>query len=174
MIYQFDIETSDLSPWEGRVTMIGVSDGEEPTFFYNDDEKVLLQVFWQFVAEHKSDFFVGFNNLEFDVKFLVKRSLVQGIKPYLKFKYMNIDLRNLIDSDKYAVGTLSQICTQINGTHKWEDLKGSDVVKLFYMHDYETLKKYLSQDLALTKVLFCRLQEIGLIPANIKQPEVIQ
>ena len=158
-IYYWDIETTSLDALTplSRVTMIGIMD-EEATcrFFYGESEKALLEEFWQYVKERTATY-VGFNVLNFDWIFLYKRSIVLGVKPYLHFKRWILDLRNVLDSDKFAKGTLQNICLLISGEHKHDSLEGQDVIKLFYDGDYETLKIYLTQDLLLTKILYTRL-----------------
>lgn len=82
-----------------------------------------------------------------------------NVKPFMPFKRGILDLRNLIDSDKFAKGTLQGICMLISGEHKFEGLEGEEVIKLYYDGNYEKLKSYLTQDLILTKILYNRLKE---------------
>lgn len=166
MIYYWDIETASLEPFtpEGRVTLIGImSESDDVIFFADPDETKLLQSFWDWTREHPQDILIGFNSLSFDYKYLVKRSIVCGVKPYLPFRFKNFDLRNAIDENHYAKGTLQEICMLISGEHKYENLSGEDVIKLFHDGDYDTLKKYLTQDLLLTKILYTRLKECEVI-----------
>jgi len=145
------------------VTMIGVmTETDECVFFHDTYEKNLLIQFWGFVSEHTATY-VGFNILTYDWVYLVKRSIVLGVKPYINLRRWMLDLRNVIDSDKYSKGTLGGICSLINGEHKFEGLGGEEVIKLFYDGNYKKLEEYLRQDLLLTKILYIRLQECGLI-----------
>ena len=166
MIFFWDCETASLKPFlpEGRVTIIGImSETDEVTFFDDPDETKLLQSFWDWTREHNQDILFGFNSILFDFKYCVKRSIVCGVKPYLPFRFKNFDLRNAIDENRYAEGTLGEICTLINGEHKYEDLSGEEVIKLFHEGNYEKLKLYLTQDLKMTKILYTRLKECEVI-----------
>lgn len=167
MIYQFDIETTGLKPFDrtGRVTMIGIMDeNDQTTFIYDNDEKYLLEQFWAWTRTlNMADKVIGFNCLSFDWSYLFKRSIVCNVKPNLIFRRLLLDLRNIIDSDKFAEGKLSDICKLINGQHKTDYLEGGDVIQLFYEGDYETLKIYLKQDLCLTKILYQRLKDCEVI-----------
>jgi len=165
-IYFWDIETSSLEPFEpqARVTIIGVmSEAEEVIFFDDPDEKKLLEAFWGWVKEHSQDTLVGFNSHSFDYKYLVKRSIVCDVKPYLPFRFKNFDLRNAIDDNRYAKGSLQDICVLINGEKKYEGLEGEQVIKLFHDGDYKTLRLYLTQDLNLTRILWDRLKKVEVI-----------
>jgi uncharacterized protein YprB with RNaseH-like and TPR domain len=166
MIYYWDIETTSIEPFlpDARVTLIGImSELDDVTFFADPDETKLLQSFWDWTREHTQNKLIGFNSLSFDYKYLVKRSIVCGVKPYLPFRFKNFDLRNAIDDNRYAKGSLQEICMLINGEHKYENLSGEDVIKLFHDGDYEKLKLYLKQDLILTKILYTRLKECEVI-----------
>jgi uncharacterized protein YprB with RNaseH-like and TPR domain len=165
MIYYWDIETTGLDAFlpTSRVTMVGIqSEDDQITIIQDESEKVLLERFWQFVVEHLGTY-VGFNNIPFDVMYLWKRSIVNNVKPNKKFKQMQLDLRNVLDSDKYAKGSLQVVCMLINNSHKTDYLEGQDVIKLFYDRDFITLQKYLEQDLRLTKILYQRLKDCEVI-----------
>lgn len=176
MIYFWDIETTSLECWEkgARITIIGIlADDGGLTFFDDADEKVLLTKFWIWIKDHCQSWLIGYNSHQFDFKYCTKRSIACNVKPYMPFRFKNFDLRNAIDENYYSKGTLNQVCVAINGEHKWEDLSGKDVIQLFYDEKIDELKKYLTQDLMMTQTLFVRLWHLGLIPTDIKQPEVI-
>jgi DNA polymerase elongation subunit (family B) len=143
--------------------MIGVMDeADSVSLFFDDSEKALLEAFWRFVKEHPATY-VGFNCLSFDWTYLFKRSIVCGVKPVMSFRRQMFDLRNAIDSDKFAKGTLQGICMLISNEHKFEGLNGEEVIKLFYDGDYKRLGEYQRQDLILTKILYTRMKECEVI-----------
>jgi DNA polymerase elongation subunit (family B) len=165
MIYYWDCETTGTNAFSptNRVTMVGImSETDECQFFYDNSEKDLLERFWAYVKEHEGTY-CGFNCLTFDWVYLIKRSIVCGVKPFMPFRRWIFDLRNALDSDKFATGTLGTICELISGEHKFEGLGGEEVIKLFYDGNYEKLKDYLKQDLILTKILYTRMKECGVI-----------
>jgi hypothetical protein len=81
----------------------------------------------------------------------------------MPFRKMMLDLRNVLDSNYMAKGTLQGICMLISGEHKFDGIEGEQVIKLWYDKDIDTLQKYLQQDLSLTKTLYNRLHECGVI-----------
>jgi uncharacterized protein YprB with RNaseH-like and TPR domain len=165
MEYFWDIETTGIDAFSptARVSMIGImGDADDTTLFFDDSEKALLEKFWQFVREHQGTY-VGFNCLSFDWVYLYKRSIVCGVKPFMPFRRWILDLRNALDSDKFAKGTLGGICMLISDEHKFEGLGGEEVIKLFYDKNYEKLKEYQKQDLILTKILYTRMKECEVI-----------
>ena len=50
----------------------------------NEDEKKVLESFWE--AAEDADLFVGFNIIDFDMKYIVQRSIIHGIKPRTKMR----------------------------------------------------------------------------------------
>jgi predicted PolB exonuclease-like 3'-5' exonuclease len=50
----------------------------------DEDEKKMLENFWEAAAE--ADLFVGFNVMDFDLKYLIQRSIINGVKPRTKMR----------------------------------------------------------------------------------------
>lgn len=68
----------------GRVLCIGYAINNEPTrvICHEDNEKKTLEDFW-FIAK-QIDLFVGHNVMEFDLRFLLQRSIILGVEPTWK------------------------------------------------------------------------------------------
>lgn len=75
------IESTGFDGAFGRVICIAYAVNDEPTRIICNDgnEKKTLEDFW-FVAG-QIDLFVGHNIMEFDLKFLLQRSMILGVKP---------------------------------------------------------------------------------------------
>ncbi|PIU78370.1 MAG: hypothetical protein COZ28_01310 [Candidatus Moranbacteria bacterium CG_4_10_14_3_um_filter_44_15] len=50
----------------------------------SEDEKKILESFWE--AAEDVDLFVGFNVMDFDLKYVVQRSMVHGVRPRTKVR----------------------------------------------------------------------------------------
>ncbi len=75
------IESTGMDGSFGRVLCIAyaVNDDDTRVICNPDNEKKTLEDFW-FVAQ-QIDLFVGHNIMEFDLKFLLQRSIILGVKP---------------------------------------------------------------------------------------------
>lgn len=75
------VESTGFDGAFGRVICIAYAINDEPTRVICNDgnEKKTLEDFW-FIAG-QIDLFVGHNIMEFDLKFLLQRSMILGVKP---------------------------------------------------------------------------------------------
>lgn len=65
----------------GRILCIGyaVDDDEIDVLYNEDDEKKTLQQFWE-LAKYV-DLFIGHNIIDFDMRFIYQRSVINGVRP---------------------------------------------------------------------------------------------
>jgi len=65
----------------GRILCIGYAIDDEPTevLYCDGDEKKMLQEFWQLAAD--ANLFIGHNIIDFDMRFIFQRSVINGVKP---------------------------------------------------------------------------------------------
>lgn len=156
----FDIETEGLDKFEDRVTAIGIKTKDFEKIFMNLDEKKLLQDFWDFIRIQNNPKLIGFNSQEFDLPFLVARSLALRVS-IVDLRYKNLDLRKLLGYGSFSKkGTLNDYAKLV-GLSKLEGLTGADAVKLWKENKLEVLKAYLLEDLRMTFSLLERLKQIG-------------
>lgn len=88
----FDIETTSLRPFNGRVFMIGVRDnrGFETLLKVqkendNFEEKVLIEKFFNIIDKIKPAIIAGYNSEEFDFFYILERAKILGILKEQKF-----------------------------------------------------------------------------------------
>lgn len=82
------IKAKSLDPDFGRIACIGIifydtkeDDIINEKIFINENEKQLLEDFWKYIADNKIFFStVTFNGLGFDLPFLFKRTIYNGVK----------------------------------------------------------------------------------------------
>ncbi|OGK15851.1 hypothetical protein A2774_05955 [Candidatus Roizmanbacteria bacterium RIFCSPHIGHO2_01_FULL_39_12c] len=73
------LELSGLDGSFGRIACIGYAlDDEDPRVLFGDEKQMLID-FWQIAKD--ADLFIGFNILDFDLKFIYQRSMILGVKP---------------------------------------------------------------------------------------------
>ena len=175
-----DIETASLtsdsegalSPINGRVIAIGMKYLKEEVIIMEDDERLLIQKFWDYIRELKKKFsvirYVGFNIRDFDFYFIINRSLHHNIEIVKPTQDSFIDLREHLALFKTygKKGTLNDYAKLIGIEGKYKDMKGGDVPLLWKQGLKDEISQYLKQDLFMTYKLFERCKNIGLIFEN--------
>lgn len=156
MNYIFDIETNGLEPVKEnhRVTCITLMRGENILTYACEDEKEILEQFWLKLED--DDALINFNGDEFDIPFIITRSLINNV-PIKRVR--SIDLRKLVNGfkfnfDKFKSGSLDKWGTLLGQKEKLEN--GLVVVGAFNRRDWDTVIKHCVYDVKLTKLLYDR------------------
>ncbi len=160
----FDLETTGLNPLEDRIIAIGIKlEDEEVVLTYND-EKQIIKEFWNYLRKFNDFKLIGFNSAEFDIPFLIIRSLRYKI-PIVKItRYNSIDLKlTLSNGFRYKKGKLEEFSKLINYKTKYNGYKGKHIPLLWDNKQIAELIEYVMQDAKMTFALFQRLKEIGAI-----------
>jgi uncharacterized protein YprB with RNaseH-like and TPR domain len=167
-----DIETTGLNPLYDRITCIGVmrEDDKEVTCFYGEDEKKLLQEFWKYIENcfgllspqwiDPPFKVVGFNIIKFDCRFIHIRSMVNNVKATLKLKKYYLDLQYELAYFNPPYGTLADYLQTIGET---KNGNGTHAIELYRSGDWKHLVEYCKNDVLVTKKLFERCQDAGII-----------
>ena len=164
-----DVETTGLDPLNSRLVAIGIGHKDEIKIITNDDEEQMLNEFWGFVNVNAIDKIVGFN-VGFDWLFLKLRSLKYGLKIKHFANYTGrIDLRTILNGNKYAKGKLTDYCKFFELDVPEDDLKGDAVPTLWEQYTMgdnnalEEIKKHLGYDIERTLKLYELIKNCGLI-----------
>lgn len=154
----------------GRVLMIGIAvDDDEPIVFYDENEINVLSDFNDFLLEESSNrhnmrpTFVGHNVVDFDLKFLYQRMVVNRIKPHWSFP---------IQPNRYAADTVQDTMSRwagfggrvsldnlasYLGVGGKGDIDGSMVFDFYRDGKIGELLKYCAHDVTLTRDVHKRL-----------------
>jgi len=157
-----DIETAGLESLKHCITCISINKQNVLTSFINEDEKIILEQFWQSIED--GECFIGFNINEFDIPFLIRRSLIHKIK--CKKIGRVIDVRLLVNGFFYSYkkeekGRLDDWCKILGLANKTED--GEKMIEYYYLKDFEKIKAHCEYDVKIVKALYERCEECGLI-----------
>ena len=83
--FSFDIETTSLTPEDGRILQIGMKDNrgfEHVLEIENEDEeRNAIQTFFMLIDELKPDIICGYNSENFDWTYILGRSELLGVDP---------------------------------------------------------------------------------------------
>ncbi|MBI2420516.1 MAG: ribonuclease H-like domain-containing protein [Candidatus Levybacteria bacterium] len=146
----------------GRIITLGWAINDKKVESISGPEKKILEKFWNLAAD--TELFIGFNILDFDLRFIYQRSIINNIKPsrdiplsyyrnnpvfdvmweWCKWKKPLIKLDTLAK----ALGLESS---------KDGEVEGKNVAKAFEDGKIEEIRKYCEKDVELTRRIYNRI-----------------
>lgn len=175
-------EGSALDALLGGVLCIGVArDEEAPICIWEDTEEKTLRVLEAGLAAYPTHTIVGFNLLQFDIPFLVRRAMKYGLRSLVSRLYVNkpwgargiVDLRQVWGmGDRYAKGTLNAVAAHV-GIEVRPTIEGKEVPKLwhrrFEVEDFGPLRQQIVEhsieDARVTRELAFKMEAFGILGA---------
>jgi len=168
-----EVAKTALSGAFGRVCCIGIAidDDERPRTFHGLDEPVLLANFSAWlnseVPPGKYDsLIVGHNVLAFDLRFLVQRYMVNGIRPPFAIaraaqsKPWEVDKVFCTMTQFVGVGnriSLDKLCRALNVESPKGDIDGSKVGEYVKAGRLEEVAEYCRKDVEATRQVYKRM-----------------
>ncbi len=141
--------------------------------YAGDDEKKLLSDFANMLNRSRQKFLCGHNIKEFDVPFIARRMLINGIKLPESLNIAGkkpwevnfIDTLDLWKFGDYKHYTSLNLLTNIFGIPSpKDDIDGSEVARVFYEEgDIDRIARYCEKDVLATAQLFLRFKGDDLI-----------
>lgn len=141
--------------------------------FAHDDEETLLNQFKQ-VLEGKEYILCGHNSKEFDIPYICRRMLINGIslpsvldiagkKPW---EINHLDTLELWKFGDYkAFTSLALLCHVFNIPTPKDDISGADVARVYYEEkDLKRIRVYCEKDVIALIQLLMRMKGDSLIP----------
>jgi DNA polymerase elongation subunit (family B) len=145
--------------------------------FYGDDEKILLQDFIAALQKMESNnnkwSFTGHNIKEFDIPFICRRLLINGlnIPPFLDFQNMKPWETNMIDTFQYwrfgdykHYTSLKLLAAALNIPSPKDDIDGSMVGDVYWIEkNLERIVTYCQKDVVTTANIVLRFKNLPLL-----------
>lgn len=108
----------------GRIVCIGYALNDKPAEALSGDERELLKKFWDLAAN--VDLFIGHNVRDFDLPFIMQRSIVLGVKPsWVRFEEPGVPkykMNKFLDFARYRSCPIFDIMWEWNHWRdKWEN-----------------------------------------------------
>ena len=152
----------------GQVVCIGLIlfDNKKDTYsgkvLFGQDESKLLDGFWSIIAECQKPFFITHNGLNFDLPFLIKRSIIKGIKPSQQFNLIRYRTDFVFDTmavwsnwDYKKSIKLDLLAKVLNVGSK--SGSGKDVFTKWSDEKYKEVAEYCFQDVFVTYACYCKM-----------------
>lgn len=149
----------------GRIFCIGYAINNEVVNIISGEERQILVKWWQ-IAD-RADLFVGHNIMDFDLRFIFKRSIIHKIKPAAKHlnlsfaRYRNYPIFDTMrewekwSSSFIKLDTLAKILNLPSS--KDGGIDGSQVYDFYLGGEFERIYEYCKRDVVLTRDIYNRM-----------------
>ncbi len=165
-----EILVKSVNPYLGEIVVIGIyitDNKREELIALDGNEFDILSKFWNIIDGFNGTF-VSFNGLQFDVPFIIKRSMYHNIKPtnnnFLNLRkystYPHFDVKYIMGNfNTYAIGTLDQLCDFLNiESPKNGDVKADSVFLNYIEGKIKLIKEYCLRDVKATYECYKRIK----------------
>jgi len=130
----------------------------------DEDEKKVLENFWE--AARDADLFVGFNIIDFDMKYIVQRSMVHGIRPKTKMplsfaRYRNYPMYDCMHEwNQWSFGRgvgLDALARALGLPTSKTNMDGSEVFAYYKKGKIKEICAYCNADVEVTRKIYKRM-----------------
>ena len=147
----------------GRIVCLGWAIDDGPTNSVFGSEKEIIEKFWE-IAE-KAEQFIGFNLMDFDLRFIYQRSIILGIKPskFLSFaRYRSYPIYDICcEWTMWAYlkkGTLHELSVALGlNSSKTGEIEGKNVAKAYEDGRIKEICEYCEKDVEVTRQIYYRM-----------------
>lgn len=157
------VETTGLDGSYGRIACISYAIDDEPVKTLFGDETKLLQDFWQIAKD--MDLFIGFNLMDFDLRFIYQRSVILNVKPTkdLNFaRYRNFPIYDIMCEwskwnlqSRISLHALSKVLGLASS--KEGGIEGKDVAKAYKDGRIKEICQYCERDVEVTRQIYKKM-----------------
>lgn len=154
----------------GRILCIGYAINDEPTevLYFDGDEKKMLEEFWNIAAD--ANLFIGHNIIDFDMRFIFQRSVINGIKPSwddrdLSFaRYRSYPMFDTMrEWTKWSMNNigLEHLALALGIPSPKDGIDGSQVYKFYQEGKVKEICDYCQRDVETTREVYKRIAFIN-------------
>ena len=127
------------------------------------DEKEILTKFWE--AARGAELFVGFNVMDFDLRFIYQRSVIMGVKPTQQLNFAKFRSNPIYDVMHEWSRWSNLGRTSLHGlakalglpSSKEGDIEGKDVAKAYAQGRLKEICRYCEKDVELTRQIYKKM-----------------
>lgn len=151
----------------GAIIKHGCIGYREITKDFEPDEIVILAEFWQFLSgfDTNCDLIIGHNILDFDLPFIVQRSIINNVRPTVNFyfgKYKKAPIFDTMrewDCWKWGGSTSLEKLAFALGLEnpKSDDIDGAKIYDAFLAERFEEIYIYCMRDVKTTRNVWRRM-----------------
>lgn len=153
---------TSLSGEFGRIFCIGYAIDDNEAECISGEEKEVLTKFWEIAKD--ADLFVGHNVIDFDLRFIYKRSIILGVKPSRNLSFARYRSEPIFDTmkewEKWSNGgtSLHKLSLILGiASPKEEGIDGSKVYDYFLAGKGDDIVKYCKRDIEATRAVYKKI-----------------
>lgn len=157
------LEATNFDGAFGRIACISYAINDEPVKTLSGDEAKMLYDFWE-VAKNVN-LFVGFNVMDFDLRFIYQRSIIFNVQPTVDLnfaRYRNYPIFDLMyewskwnQQSKISLDVLAKALGLPSS--KGGEVEGKNVAQAFLDGKIDQICYYCEQDVELTRKIYKRM-----------------
>lgn len=148
----------------GKVTQQGLFGRERETGMFHVDEAKTLRSFWKIIGrvDERNDLLIGHNILDFDLPFLIKRSIINRVKPP-NISFRRYQKRPIYDTMwEWSLWghriSLNDLCEAIGvKSSKDGDIDGSQIYDYYAAGRHDEIGLYCMRDVECTREVYYRI-----------------
>ena len=161
------MEKASIYPEFSKVVCISYLVDNQMKSLIGQDEAILLMHFNEVLAFHQDATLGGFNINEFDIPFLWKRMMINGIKPHKKLCIGNAKPREVDTVDVFKIRkqtsfgcSLDLLSMTLLGESPKSDMSWEKVSYFYYADNLSIIKEYCEGDVQFTERCYKKLSEV--------------
>lgn len=147
----------------GRIVCIGYAIDDKPAEVISGTEKEILTKFWR-VAKDVT-LFIGFNCMDFDLRFIYQRSIVSGVKPTKELNFARYrsdpifdimwEWRKWVRDPSVSLDDLAKALGI--SSSKGGEIEGKNVAKAYEQGRLKEICAYCAKDVEVTREIYKRM-----------------
>ncbi len=134
---------------------------------FHCNERIILTEFWQRMKSFRPniDRIVGHNIYDFDLKFILKRSIVHGVRPTVDLSFARYRNQPIYDTmyewERWSFGSRASLDTLAKAlgleSSKQDGVNGAQVYPLFCAGAHRVIHDYCLRDVEVTRAIYKRM-----------------
>jgi len=155
------IESTGFDGTWGRIFCISYAMNDDPVECISGDEKDIIIKFWNIAPS--ADLYIGFNVLDFDLRFIIQRSVIHQIQPSVDIsfaRYRNFPVYDIMwEWTKWQSKiSMDELARAMGLKSSKKDLDGSKVHEYYQKGKLKEIEKYCNADVELTRQIYKRMR----------------
>lgn len=147
----------------GRIVCIGYAIDDEPAQILKGAESEMLTKFWEIAKS--ANLFIGFNNMDFDLRFIYQRSIINHVQPTrnLSFaRYRSDPIFDLMHEwnkwDQRSHISLDTLAKALGiKSSKDGGIEGKDVWNVYQKGGLDDICQYCKRDIEVTRQIYKKM-----------------
>ena len=155
-----------FNPNYSKIIVVCAKLKREPVAVFEGDEKKILEDLWNFLKDKQRHKIVTHNGYQFDIPFLIIRSIVNGVKIPISInnskwqmeRSNHFDTMQFFSQQGIFTNLNLDILARLNGIDVPDNrFRGSEIEKLYKEGNLDEIKRHCKEDVELLEKVFEKL-----------------